>query len=447
MVKQFCLCFVALSVSWLTARIALGVPYSYTDFTYPDAADTVLNGINNAGSLVGVYGELDVTQPIQEGYNAFAKIGANLTTLTPPFANVLGAEAAAINNQGIVVGNYLFEDDGVPYTHGFVWDGNTFEDFEIPGGCCDTAISDIDDAGTIVGFYSEDFGSGLDVFIFGFRAIPDGMGGYDFETVDLSDEDPLTLDGTFLNGRNLAGMEVASVAHRDLLGLGEDDVYGVLLPQEVDIRVSDIDPVTVSDINNNGKIVGRVTFATEEERLYEVGFLVDSADLLNLPANEVEFVDVQMPGSGCTFGETQLGVEPDCHKSVQQINDSDVIVGFYDEGDGIFRGFIGTPISALTGDYNGDGVVDAADYTVWRDAQEAGATTLTNRDPSKSGPVDEDDYVSWRANFGMTAGAGAGTSAASAHVPEPTAWALAWYALGLVICLHLTLRQHRRSPA
>jgi hypothetical protein len=59
---------------------------------------------------------------------------------------------------------------------------------------------------------------------------------------------------------------------------------------------------------------------------------------------------------------------------------------------------------ALVGDYNDDGVVDAADYVVWR--KELG-TTYT-----------QTDYDLWRANFGQTPGSGAGVSA-NATVPEP----------------------------
>lgn len=71
----------------------------------------------------------------------------------------------------------------------------------------------------------------------------------------------------------------------------------------------------------------------------------------------------------------------------------------------------------LPGDYNGDNIVDAADYTVWRDAMEAGETTLLNRNPANSGLVDDDDYSYWRTNFGLTA-EGTGSSAARASVPE-----------------------------
>ena len=77
-------------------------------------------------------------------------------------------------------------------------------------------------------------------------------------------------------------------------------------------------------------------------------------------------------------------------------------------------------VSGLLGDYNGDDVVNAADYSVWRDAMAASSTTLLN-DPTP-GTVDESDFSYWRAHFGETLGSGSGTS--SAAVPEPTSLAL-----------------------
>ena len=59
-------------------------------------------------------------------------------------------------------------------------------------------------------------------------------------------------------------------------------------------------------------------------------------------------------------------------------------------------------IAALAGDFNGDAVVDAADYVVWRN----GLGTIFM--PS--------DYNVWRMHFGQTAGSG---TALSAAVPEP----------------------------
>lgn len=86
----------------------------------------------------------------------------------------------------------------------------------------------------------------------------------------------------------------------------------------------------------------------------------------------------------------------------------------------------GSPVPnlGLKGDYNGDNVVDAGDYTVWRDAMATPGAVLMNDATPES--VSDEDYDFWRASFGMSIGseAGAGAGAASA-VPEPaTAWLL-----------------------
>jgi hypothetical protein len=74
----------------------------------------------------------------------------------------------------------------------------------------------------------------------------------------------------------------------------------------------------------------------------------------------------------------------------------------------------------LAGDYNNNGVVDAADYTVWRDA--LGQSIALPNETESLGVVDEDDYVAWTGNFGATRGAGG--LGASATVPEPASLSL-----------------------
>jgi hypothetical protein len=70
----------------------------------------------------------------------------------------------------------------------------------------------------------------------------------------------------------------------------------------------------------------------------------------------------------------------------------------------------------LTGDFNQDGRVDAADYTIWRHT--LGSSTNLVADANINGVIDIGDYYLWRANFGATAGSGSG-AAASAAAPEP----------------------------
>lgn len=74
----------------------------------------------------------------------------------------------------------------------------------------------------------------------------------------------------------------------------------------------------------------------------------------------------------------------------------------------------------LPGDYNDDGAVDAADYTLWRDRTEDGGA-LAN-DPSLG--VAADDYARWVAQFGLETGAGDGTNS-NLPTPEPDSALLA----------------------
>jgi T5SS/PEP-CTERM-associated repeat protein len=71
------------------------------------------------------------------------------------------------------------------------------------------------------------------------------------------------------------------------------------------------------------------------------------------------------------------------------------------------------------GDYNNNGIVDAADYTVWRDNLGAPPGTLIN--DVDGGVIDQDQYDTWKANFGNSSGS---SSQSNAAVPEPATWLL-----------------------
>ena len=60
-------------------------------------------------------------------------------------------------------------------------------------------------------------------------------------------------------------------------------------------------------------------------------------------------------------------------------------------------------VAVINADYNDDGIVNAADYVVWR-----------KTDGTQAG------FNNWRANFGKTvAGGGAGAGGSVSAVPEP----------------------------
>jgi hypothetical protein len=88
---------------------------------------------------------------------------------------------------------------------------------------------------------------------------------------------------------------------------------------------------------------------------------------------------------------------------------------------------------SLIGDYNRNGVVDANDYTTWR--QTYGSTVsgaFSNADGSGNSLIDAADYVIWRKK--TTGGAGLETANAEStdSVPEPTNLALLTLAIFIV---------------
>jgi hypothetical protein len=81
----------------------------------------------------------------------------------------------------------------------------------------------------------------------------------------------------------------------------------------------------------------------------------------------------------------------------------------------------------LLGDYNDNGIVDAADYTVWRNTLGESGFALSG-DGDASQIVDAADYVVWKENFGKVSPStlGSGTATFFVSVPEPG---------GVVLCL------------
>lgn len=77
----------------------------------------------------------------------------------------------------------------------------------------------------------------------------------------------------------------------------------------------------------------------------------------------------------------------------------------------ILNSLIAGAVVGVPGDYNNNGVVDAADYVLWRKGG-----PLQN-EVDAPGTVNAADYTAWRARFGNTSGSGA--SLGGAPVPEP----------------------------
>jgi hypothetical protein len=123
---------------------------------------------------------------------------------------------------------------------------------------------------------------------------------------------------------------------------------------------------------------------------------------------------------------------------------------------GIMQRFVDVPVNStllaheqLLGDFNGDRVVDGADYTIWRDSQGLTGSELAadvaGIGGMPDGVVDQLDYDCWKANFGLSYSAPSEVSGIANSVPEPATWAhLATVQAGVSVWLRRrSNRQHR----
>ncbi|MEZ6103911.1 MAG: hypothetical protein R3E01_33645 [Pirellulaceae bacterium] len=116
------------------------------------------------------------------------------------------------------------------------------------------------------------------------------------------------------------------------------------------------------------------------------------------------FVDFAPTGVGTATGR------PTFFNDLGQI----VITGAYDnfEGQIVYVDSSFATATYVEGEYNQNGVVDAADYTVWKDA--FGSTTNLDADGNQNCVIDAADYTIWKDNFGATLG-----QLLAISVPEP----------------------------
>ena len=89
-------------------------------------------------------------------------------------------------------------------------------------------------------------------------------------------------------------------------------------------------------------------------------------------------------------------------------------------------GFVPSGVVVLSGDFNGDHIVNAADYTTWRNNKGATEGALLGGN-GNGGVVDDTDYALWKAHYGESS---AGSGGLAGAVPEPTGLLL--FEFGLV---------------
>ncbi len=170
--------------------------------------------------------------------------------------------------------------------------------------------------------------------------------------------------------------------------------------------------------------------------------LVDTVDLTNAFST---LRDMEIDADGnllFTDFFATINVLPDAAANAASL-DPATVFQWYDAAGSQFNA-IAIPLGPTpteNGDYNGDGMVNLADYTVWRDNLGATNASLAEGDGNGDGSVTAADYQVWKSQFGQAAANGLGQSVASNPVPEPTAGWLAVTCVTLVAGYRFTRRR------
>lgn len=170
--------------------------------------------------------------------------------------------------------------------------------------------------------------------------------------------------------------------------------------------------------------VGAVTLAIDGDFSLESSATVE-LDLLNPETFDRISVAGTAHLDGVLVALASSGFEPSAGNSYTIVAGAMLSGTFESEqlpalGDGLmwqvlYDGVSATLLVTLSGDYNGDGAIDAADYTVWRDLEGQEVPANTRADGNGDGVVNQLDYAVWSDGFGKAISLAAET----ASTPEP----------------------------
>lgn len=186
------------------------------------------------------------------------------------------------------------------------------------------------------------------------------------------------------------------------------------------------DPVRVQQVNNTGdlyrirpshyQLSGAIPSTIAPNTFLATVFEGATASFTDLRDGFLlNFGTVTNPAwHGIHFDLSWLGVAPNDSVSSLEIRSGDATRA----ADLLM--VVGQPYTPLSGDYNGDGLVDSFDYSIWRSTFGQSVNPGAAADGNADGTVDLADYTVWRDNLG----ASLALPRSLVAVPEPGSVAL-----------------------
>jgi Tol biopolymer transport system component len=170
-------------------------------------------------------------------------------------------------------------------------------------------------------------------------------------------------------------------------------------------------------LSADGQIIAFQSFANNLSPLDADPDPENDADIYvhNVDTGTTQLVSVNYGGTNAGNGQSfEPSISADGSTVVFLSDASDLVRNDVDNSRDVFAARVSWPSDLLHGDYDGNGVVDAADHDLW--VSTFGSVGDLRADGNGNGIVDAADYTVWRDHFGEAVAAGAGSGAVAGGV-------------------------------
>jgi hypothetical protein len=231
-----------------------------------------------------------------------------------------------------------------------------------------------------------------------------------------------TVDATTLTS-NVVANPAVTVGGSNFTSLAYNpDVSPLLFVSYSSFAGSTANALFIFDTEDNFSLVNQIDYTNSSQTGREIALDADGNLFIGAYGGSDD------PGA-------KIGLIPDAVANAATLTDDPVIPWYVSTTESSFNGldigFGEAVIEGLPGDYNDDGVVNAADYIAWRNNEGQNVTLPGERtDAATPGVPDMEDYTFWVSQFGQ----GLETGSGSTVVPEPASLAMLLLAVAGLVC-------------